>query len=137
MAKLLLISADELLAKAYRVRLRREGFEVEHCHTGQAGLARAHQWSPDCILLDLALSGMHGLDVLKSLRDVPWVLKAHVVLLIDRTLTPEVLDECLFWGADSFLHKDVCSLQDMLEHVNRVLDCKLQASSRKIQAVGA
>ena len=93
MAKLLLITADELLAKAYRARLMREGFEVVHCASGQEGLVRAHQWSPDCILLDLMLPGRHGLDVLKSLRDVPWVLKAHVVLLIDHTLTPEVLDE--------------------------------------------
>ena len=121
MAKLLLITHDELLAKAYCARLAREGFEVERGATGHEGLARLREWIPDLVLLDLTLPGMHGLDVLKWLRDVPWLAKMRVVLLIERTLASDVLHECLLWGAESYLLKDDCSLHEMVAHIQRTL----------------
>ena len=120
-AKLLLIIADEMLAKAYRIRFEREGFDIERSSTGHEGLARARRWLPDVILLDLMLPGMHGLDVLKWLRDVPWLLKVPVVLLIEQTLAADILNECLLWGAGSYLQKDLVSLQDVVDHVHTVL----------------
>ena len=119
--KLLLITHDPVLAKAYRAHLTRAGFDVEHCSIGHEGLAKARRWNPDLIILDLVLPGLHGLDVLKWLRDVPWLVKVPVILLIERTLERAVLDECVMWGAGSFLHKDVCTLQELVAHVHATL----------------
>ena len=116
-AKLLLITHDDLLAKAYGARLSTAGFEVERCRTGHEGLAKARRWTPDLILLDATLPGMHGLDVLKWLRDVPWLVTVRVVLLIERTLARAVLDECVLWGAGSYLSKDTCSLDELVAHL--------------------
>ena len=120
MAKILLITHDGLLAKAYRARLARAGFEVEWSATGHEGLAKARRWMPDLILLDVTLPGMHGLDVLKWLRDVPWLVTVHVVLLIERTLAREVLDQCLLWGAGSSFQKDTGSLDELLAHLQQI-----------------
>lgn len=120
--KLLMIMHDDVLAKAYRARLAKlDDLEVDRRATAHDGLARARQWTPDLILLDLALPGLHGLDVLKMLRDVPWLVTVHVVLLIERTLSPEILDECLLWGADSYLQKDTCSIDAVVAHLRTVL----------------
>ena len=121
MPKLLLITHDAVLAKAYTVRLAKVGFTIEHRPTGHEGLVRARQWTPELILLDLALPGMNGLDVVKSLRDVPWLVKVPVVLLIERTLESTVLDECLLWGATSAFQKDTGSLQDLVTHLTEIL----------------
>ena len=121
MATVLLITADPVLARAYRARLTTAGFESAVCTSGHEGLAKAHAWSPDVILLDLVMPGMHGLDVLKALRDVPWVIKSHVTMLVDHTLTPDTLDECLFWGAGSFLRKDTGSAGDLLDHLAKIV----------------
>jgi len=117
MSKLLLISHDDVLARAYTVRLKRAGFEVEHRTTGREGLAWARQWNPEVIVLELVLPGMHGLDVLKLLRDVPWLAKVPVVVLIEHTMRRDVLEECRMWGAASFLEKDVQSLDEIIEHL--------------------
>ena len=121
MPNVLLITHDELLAKAYGARLAREGFEVKRDKTGHEVLARIRQWVPDLILLDLSLHGMHGLDILKWFRDVPWLVQVRVVVLIEGTLEHDVLNECLLWGAESYLLKDACSLHEMAAHVRRAL----------------
>lgn len=120
MAKVLLITHDGLLAKAYRARLTRAGFEVEWGQTGYEGLAKARRGIPDLILLDVTLPGMHGLDVLKWLRDVPWLVTVHVVLLIERTLAREILDQCLLWGAGSSFQKDSGSLEELVAHLQKI-----------------
>jgi len=120
MAKALLITHDHLLAGAYRARLARAGFEVECSRTGHEGLAKARRWTPDLILLDVTLPGMHGLDVLKWLRDVPWLVTIHVVLLIERTLAREILDQCLLWGAGSAFQKDTGSLDELIAHLQKI-----------------
>ena len=115
--KLLFITHDAILARAYKARLAREGFLVEHQSTGHDGLAKARQWMPELILLDLTLPGMHGLDVLKFIRDVPPLVQVPVVLLIERTLARDTLNQCLLWGAGSYLQKDLCSLDDVVDHL--------------------
>jgi len=117
MSKLLLISHDEVLAQAYTARLKRAGFEVEHRTTGREGLAWARQWNPELMVLDLVLPGMHGLDVLKLLRDVPWLATVPVVVLVERSMQRDVVEECRLWGAASFLEKDVRSLDEIAEHL--------------------
>jgi len=118
--KLLFVTHDEVLAKAYLARLPKEDFEVERYATAHDGLARARHWIPELILLDLDLPGIHGLDVLKMLRDVPWLATVHVVLLLERTIAREILDECQLWGADSYLYKDVSPIGEVVAHLHTV-----------------
>jgi DNA-binding response OmpR family regulator len=119
--RLLVITHDNILASAYRARLMREQFAVECRATAHDGLAKARQWTPQIILLDATLPGLNGLDVLKSLRDVPWLSQTHVVLLVERTLSRSILDDCLLWGASSFLYKDVCPIGEVVAHVHSIL----------------
>lgn len=122
MARVLLITYDRILAHAYRTRLTRSGFDVEHCRTAPEGLVKAEAWFPAIILLDLMLPGVHGLEALKLFRDMPSLVKVRVVLLIERTLSPELLDECLLWSGGTYLHKDVCSLKELVAHLHLIAD---------------
>ena len=121
MPTLLLVTHDDVLASAYRARLAREGFTVEWCRSGSDVLTVGKQCHPDLLMLDLALPGMHGLDVLKWLTDVPALVKVPVLLLTEHTVAPDVVEECVFWGAKGALHKDLASLADMVARVRRLL----------------
>ena len=121
MATLLLVTHDEVLARAYRARLSREGYTVAWCQGGNDALTVGKQCHPDLLLLDITLPGMHGLDVLKWLTDVPALVQVPVLLLVEHTIAPETVEECVFWGARGALHKDLASLADVVSRVNTLL----------------
>lgn len=129
MTKLLLITHDAVLMLAYRARLQKAGFEVDGQSIAHDGLAKARTWIPDLILLDLQLPGLHGLDVLKSLRDIPRLVRVPVVLLIEQTLARDILHECLLWGADSYLSKERCSPTELVAHLHAVLEATAARAS--------
>jgi PAS domain S-box-containing protein len=60
--------------------LRREGFEVIACTSGEEGLQEARKRRPDAILLDVLMKGRDGWSVLKSLKsdvdlaDIPVIM---------------------------------------------------------------
>ena len=115
MTKILLIMTDELLARAYKAHLARRGWDVQHSLGARDGLAIARQWKPDAIVIDLLLPGMHGIEVLKWLRDVPWLATVRVVLLVERTVLSDTLREGQLWGVDRHLFKDTCSPSDVAD----------------------
>ncbi|HLD77757.1 MAG TPA: response regulator [archaeon] len=131
--RLLLMTHDAILASAYQARLMKEQFDVDCRPTAHDGLARARQWSPHIILLDVTLPGLNGLDVLKSMRDVPWLSQTHVVLLVEHTLQRSVIDDCLLWGATSVLYKDLCPIGDVVAHLQKALSSFDPSASTKHQ----
>ena len=61
--------ANLLLVKAV---LEPAGFQVIEARSGTEALAVAQERAPDLILLDMHLPDMHGLDVLRRLRESSW-----------------------------------------------------------------
>jgi CheY-like chemotaxis protein len=74
----LVIDDDEIVR--YLVRQRLEQFDIVKAATGEEGLDRARSAPPDLIVLDLAMPGMPGSDVLAALaadsatREIPVVV---------------------------------------------------------------
>ncbi|MDQ7859899.1 MAG: response regulator [Armatimonadota bacterium] len=51
--------------------LEPEGFDVREARSGAEALAVVQETAPDLVLLDMHLPDMHGLDVLRRLRETP------------------------------------------------------------------
>jgi DNA-binding response OmpR family regulator len=99
----LLVVEDEAQILSFLLKgLRRAGYEVVHCGTGEAGLAIAEQAGIDLILLDLGLPDLDGTEVLRRLRasgdHVPVIVLTARGELADRVVG---LDQ----GADDYLPK--------------------------------
>jgi two-component system response regulator (stage 0 sporulation protein F) len=82
--------------------LAQEGYAVVQAPNGQVGLRLAERLAPDVILLDLALPGKSGLDVLEELRGrqatraIPVILMsayAHLLRESDRRYAAGVLQK--------------------------------------------
>ena len=71
MAAGILIIEDELtLAKNIATFLKRSGYEACVASTGEDGLAQLESFRPEAVLLDYALPGISGLDVLKRIKSL-------------------------------------------------------------------
>ena len=104
--KILLVEDEVALAEALSEILKRNKYSVDMVHDGEDGLEYALTDLYDCIILDIMLPKMNGIDVLRLLR------KKHIntpVLLL--TAKSEVEDKIngLDSGADDFLTKPFVS----------------------------
>lgn len=68
MAKILIIEDDPVLIKMYKTKLVIEGFEVVTALDGLQGLEKLKTFSPDLILLDLAMPKMDGFEFLTEMK---------------------------------------------------------------------
>jgi DNA-binding response OmpR family regulator len=92
---------------------RATGYEVESAQDGDSGFERALEGSFDLILLDVALPGRGGFDVLRDLRQKK--VETPVLMLTARS---QVIDRVLGLklGADDYLPKPF----DMMELLARI-----------------
>lgn len=99
----ILIVEDEIgLAEAVSAILQKEGYDTEIAYDGKDGLEKALSNLYDCIILDIMLPKMNGLDVLSYLRVKE--IETPILLL---TAKSEIEDKIngLDCGADDYLTK--------------------------------
>ncbi|MFE6446747.1 response regulator [Nocardiopsis dassonvillei] len=97
----LVVDDDPLIRRTLEVNLRARGYTAYLADTGEHALRLVARHHPDLLLLDLGLSGMDGLEVLRGLRgwtDVP------VVVLSGRDTEPMKV-QALDLGADDYVIK--------------------------------
>lgn len=99
----ILVVEDEIgLAEAVGAILKKERYDVDIVNDGQSGLEYAMTDDYDCILLDIMLPKMNGLDVLTYLRVKE--IETPVILLTARSEVEDKING-LDCGADDYLTK--------------------------------
>ena len=79
--KILIIEDDSSLRNVLQDKIKHEGFSVFTANDGQEGLETAIKEKPDCILLDVIMPKMSGIQMLKKLREHAWGKTVPVLLL--------------------------------------------------------
>jgi len=78
---LALIVEDHLAsAEFFATALSESGFETEVIQSGQDALDRLANVVPDMIILDMNLPGVHGSEILKSVRSDQRMADTHVIV---------------------------------------------------------
>jgi len=109
------VDDEESVRKALRRLLRSAGMQVEAFSSGQEFLNSLVNHQPDCLLLDLHMPGLTGLDVQRRLTEAQTVLPTIIITGHDQ---PGVANEALAAGASSYLTKptDERVLLDAINH---------------------
>lgn len=82
MAKRILVVEDEAAMRSLlRTALEDAGFEVLEASDGEQGLAVAEAERPSLILLDIIMTKMDGITMLKGMRGQRWGKKIPVIIL--------------------------------------------------------
>ena len=118
--RILIIEDDETLRLTVRDILEREGYELELAEDGTSGLEHFARRNFKLVMLDLRLPDMHGLDVLRAMRQAD---DSAVVIVM--TAYPEVRSavETLKAGAYDYLNKPFDN-DDLREAVRRALETR-------------
>jgi len=99
--RVLVVDDEPPIVRAVAANLRVRGFEVVTAASGETALAAVETHQPDCVVLDLGLPGVDGLEVLRRLRT--WTQVPVVVLTAIDSERDKVA--ALDLGADDYVTK--------------------------------
>ena len=109
---LLLVEDNRADVFLFEEGLRKHGlsFRVVHFENGETALSYLREGPkpperPDVIVLDLHLPGISGGEVLREIRDEPWL--AGVPISIISGAPPEHVERLDLAGSHAFIHKSI------------------------------
>lgn len=114
--KILIVEDEKNIARFIELELKHENFDVSVCHDGREGLNEALTNQYDCILLDVMLPKLNGIEVTRRIRatsDVPILLITAKDMVMDRV---SGLDA----GADDYIVKPF-AIEELLARIRSIL----------------
>jgi twitching motility two-component system response regulator PilH len=123
MARILVIEDSMYQRTKITKVLESEGHLVLAASNGREGLLTAASSEPDCVLLDLIMPEMGGLEVLQELYDKKLSLP---VIVHTADIQETTRQHCLELGAIAFINKPL-KPEELLEAVQRALAAKGRA----------
>ncbi len=99
---ILIVDDESRVRESIRIILQDEGYSVLEAGLGEEGLARVVADKPDCVLLDIWMPGMDGIEVLKSIKQLD---KDLPVVIMSGHGTIETAVKAAKLGAYDFLEK--------------------------------
>lgn len=112
--KILVVDDDRRMVKTIGDILRAKGYDVEQAYCGDEVVAKVKSGDPDCVLMDLKMPGINGVETLKLIRDVSPDIP---VVLMSAYATDEQVAEAKQHGAATVLTKPI-DIQQVLSFLS-------------------
>ena len=101
-AKILVIDDNSAVVDILATCLGGEGHTVLSALTSDEGLKLVVLFRPDLVLLDVALPGMNGIEVLKRIRSINPIAR---VIMVTGNTDPQLARQALELGAVAYIDK--------------------------------
>jgi CheY-like chemotaxis protein len=102
--KVLVVDDDRRMVKTICDILQFKGFETEQAYCGEEAVEKVKEDGLDCVLMDLKMPGIDGIETLKIVREMKRDLP---VLLMSAYATAEQSEEARREGAHALLAKPI------------------------------
>jgi DNA-binding response OmpR family regulator len=113
MSNILVIEDDDIMLKAIRNILRKDGHEVVTAKDGKEAFEKLDEEEYDVVITDLMMPYANGLEVVSRLRSNP--LKRHVSIIVCSSVgNEETITEAFRLGADDYLKKPIMAGELMI-----------------------
>lgn len=125
--KILLVEDEKNIARFIELELKHEQFDVTVVHDGREGFERAMQESYQCLLLDVMLPSLNGIEICRRIRkesDVPILLLTARDAVMDRVAGLDA-------GADDYIVKPF-AIEELLARIRSILR-RYKASEEKVE----
>lgn len=118
--KILIVDDDMILASIYRHKFQAAGFIVDVAESGETGLLKIAQNSPDIVLLDLMLGDMNGVEVIEVVRRNETTRHLPVVVFSSAFLG-NLVEDAARAGATKCLNKASCPPNRLIDEIETIL----------------
>jgi DNA-binding NtrC family response regulator len=112
--RILVVDDDRRMVRTMHDILRLNGYDVVIAHSGDEAVEQAKLSPPDCVLMDLKMPGIDGVDALKAIRDV---CPGMPVILMSAYASEEQVSEAKRHGAAAVLTKPI-DIQQVLSFLS-------------------
>lgn len=118
MKKILVVDDEKHIVELISYNLEREGYKVLKAHNGAEALELLYKEKVDLLILDIMMSNVNGLDVLKKVRTSTKIYNMPVIIVsakndeFDKILGIEL-------GADDYLTKPF-SIKELLARIKAI-----------------
>lgn len=102
--KILVVEDETILAEAYLMVLKKEGFDVKSAYDGENALQVVKSFSPDLILLDLLMPRKDGIGFLREYQAPKKHPKVKIIVFSNLDMQKET-QEAYKLGAHKYLLK--------------------------------
>src|SRR3989338_4755441 len=102
--KILVVDDEKDINELIQYNLEKEGYQVIQAFDGAMAIKLAEVESPDCIVLDLMLPQVDGLDVCRHLRQNEQTKKIPIIMLTAKGEESDIIVG-LKLGADDYVTK--------------------------------
>jgi CheY-like chemotaxis protein len=117
--KILLVDDDPDILRLVEVVLKRSGFNVVTAKNGPDALSYLQTDMPSMILLDVAMPGMNGFEVLSQLRALENLRAVPVMMLTARSQKEEII-KAIQMGAQNYMVKPFDS-KELIARIKKIL----------------
>ena len=118
--KILIVEDDLFIRELYERTLTQAGYQVLPAADGDEGLKLAKD-KPDLILLDIMLPKVHGIDVLKKLKQADDTKNIPIVMLTNLG-QENIMEQAFKIGAAGYLVKMRFEPAELANYVREFLD---------------
>jgi two-component system response regulator HydG len=102
--RVLIVDDDRRMAKTIYDILTIKGYEAMQAHSGEEAVERLHRGLPDCVLMDMKMPGINGIETMKIIKEMAPGLP---VILMSGYATEEQTCEAKQQGAYAVLNKPI------------------------------
>lgn len=118
---LILIVEDAQFTRNIIVKfLKKEGYAIQEASNGREGLQAIRDRAPDCILLDLLMPDLNGLQVLEALQAEGSTIP---VIVLTADIQQTTRQQCMDLGARLVINKPP-NRDELLAAIQNALDLK-------------
>ncbi len=103
--------------------LAADGFEVTTSDSADEALGRILETAPDCVVLDVMMPGMDGLELCRRLREAPHLSATKIIMTSGKAYQPD-RKRAMSAGADAFIPKPV-DAKTFAERIRRIVEDRI------------